>query len=255
MKRIVTLGLLALVLTATGCLQLESNAVIEKDGSGTLDITFTVPLDVEQALRELSQLDAGMDEDMGTPPMFDENFDISELKADLSPHGVEVKDYVNGVEGDSRVTSLTLAFKDVDGMQAALEGAGGSDGAMGIRRMSDGNFYLGEVEASYHFDEADEEEAYEEPSMEDLENMDMGAAMQDAARSMELMGVLMSRASDLSLVWRITVPGDVIRHNAQQVEGRTCVWAFDSSGMMSGSMESPEVVFSSQGVKIDAPDM
>ena len=54
MKRIVLLGLLAISLATTGCLQLDSKAVINNDGSGTLDITYTVPLDVENAMREMA---------------------------------------------------------------------------------------------------------------------------------------------------------------------------------------------------------
>jgi len=250
MKRIVLLGLLALVLATTGCLQLESNAVIDKDGSGTLDITYTVPLDVENAMREMADLDTGMNEDMGMPPMFDEAFDVDAMKSDLKPYGVKVKDYSNKVEGDQRVARMSLAFDDVDGMQAALESAGGSDGAMGIRIMSDGNYYLGEVPSTFSFEEEAEEE--EDISSMDMENM--GAAMENAARSMELMGVLMSRASEMKVQWSITVPGDIVSNNAQSVDGRTCTWIIDSSTMMSGSMDAPEIVFSGKGVKIDAPE-
>lgn len=255
MKRIFALGLAALALATTGCLQLESAAVIDKDGSGTLDITYTVPLDVEEAIKELSTLDAGKDQDMGMPPLFDDGFDISEMKSELTPLGVKVKDYTNGVENGSRVIRMSLAFDDIDGLQAALENAGGSDSAMGLRRLPDGNYYFGEVETAGTYDE--EEDDYEEvmPDMDDMEDMeDMGAAMKNVARSMELMGVLMSRADEMIISWRITVPGDIIRHNAQQVEGRTCVWKLDSSGMMSGDMDAPEIVFSGEGLKIKAPE-
>ena len=251
MKRIIALGLTALVLATTGCVQLESNVVIEKDGSGTLNVTYTIPLDVESALREMASLDSGMDEDMGMPPLFDESFDMSAMKSDLEPHGVKMKDYSNTVEGEARVVRLSLAFTDVDGMQAALENAGGGDAAMGLRRTSDGNYYIGEVPSAHAFDEEDEEEAVEyDPS--DME--DMGAAMKNAARSMELMGVLMSRASEMKVQWTITVPGDVISNNADSVDGRTCTWVLDSSTMMSGSMASPEIVFSGAGLKIEAPE-
>ena len=60
--------------------------------------------------------------------------------------------------------------------------------------------------------------------------------------------------SDLDILMKITVPGDVIESNAPQVDGRTSIWKIDSSNMMEqqGELE-PVITFSGKGVKIKAP--
>ncbi len=72
---------------------------------------------------------------------------------------------------------------------------------------------------------------------------------------MELMGKLMGSMSELDVSMRITVPGDVIEHNAPKQEGRTLIWEINADNMMSAgaSMGEPLIVFSGKGLKIDAP--
>lgn len=249
-KLILAAGVLA-ALALTGCIQIETDAVIDENGAGTIAMTYTVSLEVEAAMKELAGLDTGMDEDMGEPPIFAEDFDIDELKSELKEYDVRVKDYSNTTDAGARTIHIALAFDGPDGLQAALEITLGEEGAMGLRRMDDGNYYIGTVESTIAAFEEDEEEDYSD--MEDMGMEDMGAAMENAARSMELMGVLMSHSGDMKVTTRITVPGDVVRHNASAIDGRTMVWSIDASNMMSGATDSPEIVFSGKGLSLDVP--
>lgn len=234
-----------------GCVQVESTTVLNGDGSGTVDVVYAMSLEVEQAMQEIADLDSGMEEDMGSAPLFDESFDMEDLKKELAEHDVKVKRYENGVENDKRVVRMTFAFDDVHGLQAAMELSGGGDNVIGVRELDDGNFILTTVPSAYA-----EEEEYEEPEdpMAGFDPENMGAAMADAARSVELMGVLMSHADDMSIVTAVTFPGEVLRHNATRVDGRTCYWVMDSGSMMSQQgMSEPEVVFAGAGLKLKAP--
>ena len=76
-----------------------------------------------------------------------------------------------------------------------------------------------------------------------------------AGKLMEVMGKLMASVSELAVTTRITVPGDVIEHNAPKLEGRTAIWEINAENMMTAgaSMGSPEIVFSGKGLKFDAP--
>jgi hypothetical protein len=245
MKNITILLALIAMTALTGCLQMSSDTVINKDGSGSMNMTFTMSLEVEEAFAEMKSLDTGMDEDMGEVPLFDDSFDKSALEKTLKKSGAKLSSYSNSVDAGNRTVKIGIDFKDAAGMQAA-GAVFGEGGGIGLFETADGNYLLTVVEGP-----AVEEEEEVEPDMPDME--DMGAAMENAAKSMEIMGKLMSHMGDIAIEMRVTLPGDIISHNAPLVEGRTCIWTIDSSNMMSAqNMGEPEIVFSGQGLKIKA---
>jgi len=86
-----------------------------------------------------------------------------------------------------------------------------------------------------------------EMSMDSMADLDFDKIQ----NQMELMGKMMGAISELEMKMKITVPGDIVESNAHQVEGRTSIWAIDSSNMTSedGDME-PHIVFSSKCLKL-----
>jgi len=247
MKKLLILTALVAMTALTGCVQMSNDTVIKSDGSGSMTMSFTMSTEIEDAMREMKTLDSGMEEDMGEVPLFDDSFDKAEFEKELKQHGAKLASYSNSVEGGNRTVTIKIDFSDAAGMQAAGS-AFGENGGIGIFRTADGNYLLTVV------DEPEAEEDYEEvEEMPDME--DMGAAMQNAAKSMEIMGKLMAHMGELKIEMRVTLPSDVISHNAPLLEGRTCIWKIDSSNMMSAQgMSEPEIVFSGAGVKINAPD-
>ena len=65
----------------------------------------------------------------------------------------------------------------------------------------------------------------------------------------------LSAISELDVTMKITVPGDVIKHNAPKIEGRTLIWEINGQNMMSTGEDfgEPEIIFSGKGLNIDAP--
>ena len=249
MKKITILLTLIAMTALTGCLQMSSDTVINKDGTGSMAMTFTMSTEIEEALAELQSMDSGMEEDMGEVPLFDESFDKAELEKALNESGAKLSSYSNVVEKGNRVVKLAIDFTDAAGMQAA-GAVFGEGGGIGLFETAEGNYLLTFIEGP-----EEEEEEIIEPEMPDMSSMeDMGSAMENAAKSMEVMGMLMSRMSEISIEMRVTLPGDIISHNAPVVEGRTCIWTVDSSNMMSAQgMGEPVIVFSGEGLNISAP--
>jgi len=234
------------LLVLTGCVQIKTETVIDKNGGGTITMDYTVPADVEEAFKELKTLDGGMDEDMGDVPIFDDSFDKDAFESELKENGARLVAYENGMVDGQRKVHMEIAFKDPAGLEAGMGGALSAGGSIGLFKTQDGNYVLRGVPAP----ETEEDEAAEELPAEE----DMAKAMENAQKSMAVMGKLMAHMNEMVMEMRVTLPGDVISHNAMSLEGRTCVWRIDSSNMMSAQgMDEPEIVFSGEGLDIDVP--
>ncbi|MBC8425420.1 hypothetical protein H8E07_14975 [bacterium] len=248
MRMLIISLLLAVTLAATGCMQMEMATEIAKDGSGIFHYVMSIPTDVEEALAELSAMEGGMGDEMDEMPDF-KNFDKKEFEKKLSKYDVKLKSFSNEVADAKRTVVLDLAFGNFEGLQAAMALLmGGSEDAIGIERMDDGNYLLSSTESTIDFGDEEAEEPQEqakEPSMEDMQ-----AAMANAGKSMELMGKLMAHSSELAMTMKITLPGDVIEHNAPKLEGRTCVWEINSENMMQMESMDPRIIFDGKGVNI-----
>lgn len=236
------------LLVLTGCVQIKTETVIDEDGGGTITMDYTVSADVEEAFKELQTLDGGMDEDMGDVPVFDDSFDKAELEAKLKENGARLVAYENNMVDGQRKVHMEIAFKDPAGLEAGMGGVMSAGGSVGLFKTQDGNYVLRGVPTPET--EEDEADAAEEMPAEE----DMAKAMENAQKSMAVMGKLMAHMNEMVMEIRVTLPGDVISHNAMTLEGRTCVWRIDSSNMMSAQgMDEPEIVFSGEGLNIDAP--
>jgi len=244
MKKLTISILLAAVLATTGCMQMEMKTDLAKDGSGTYFFSMSMSTEVEEALKELSGMEGGMGDDMDMPDFAD--FDKGDFEKKLGKHDVKLKSFANEVKDGVRTVNMTIAYKNFQGLQAAMAlASGGGDEGIGIEKMDDGNYLLHSVENPFAKKEEAPEEKAAEPSMEDMQ-----AAMANAGKSMELMGKLMAHSSELSMEMSITLPSDVIEHNAPTLEGRTCKWLINSENMMAMEGMEPRIVFSGKGVDI-----
>ncbi|MCP4550247.1 MAG: hypothetical protein GY835_27615 [bacterium] len=242
MRKHILLPLVLIVVALTGCLQMESETIFDKNGNGTMACTITMKPEVAEAMKEMQGLDSDFaDEDMTMV------LDREKLEEFCKGQSVHLKRYKAIDEEDRVGTSFTIAFKDI----TQLEGMFGG-GAAGIFKLSDGNYLM----KSIAVEEDEDGESDEEMSG----GMDLGGISDSEAfdpemmaKQMEIMSVMMTAAMDLNVKMRITFPGDIVSHNAHSVEGRTCIWEINSSNMMMADDMEPEVVFSGKGLNIDAP--
>ena len=241
--RFAAILLAAAALAVGGCMQVENNAVIEKDGSGTLTLQISMSQEVAQALQDLKELGGDAAKDVEDMPDIT-TLSKQDLEKDLAGKGCKVTEFANEVSQDGKRTiRMSVAFKDLDGLSAAMASMAGNE-ALRIYRRPDGNYLL--VAESSPEDSEEESEAEEETP-------DPAASMENMAKTMEIMGKLMAHAGEMSVKTSITLPGDIVESNATRTEGRTAYWQMDASTMMSDQDMSPRVVFSGKGVKIDAP--
>ena len=231
-----------------GCIQMYSDTVIDKDGSGKASMKLSVSKVVAESMDEMKA--AGMDED-GEMDMLDfSKIDEKELKEKAKKYGVKIKKLENHVVDGRPTLEVDVEFEDLKGMSfvmGGLMGEGGGSGGLGIFDNGDGNYVLKSTE--YEFEDAwteDEEEEEEETGADEMNPEQM-------QKQMELMGKLMAASAELEVIMKITTPGDIIESNAPQTDGRTSIWTINSSNMMSAGQDmEPNIVFSGKGLKIKA---
>ena len=244
MKLVKILALVVLAAALAGCMQVKMDTVIDKNGGGTYAFTYSTSKDVEDALTEMRGLGGQSADQMKDAPDF-ANFDKAAFEKDLAKNHVKLLSYDNKMDADKRTVSMKLGFESLDDLSKALGSSFGGEG-MGLTKNEDGNYVLSAVEVEKEAAEADTTADAEKAPDE----QDMQAAMQNASKSMAVMGKLMSHMSEMSMQLEITVPGEVLENNAQRVEGKTCYWNIDSSNMMQMQGFEPRIVFSSKGVDI-----
>lgn len=250
MKKLLLLATTILAaINLTGCVIFHSVTEIKGDGSGVAELTMSMSPSVQEAIKELQAMDSPQSQDMDFPMMSELDKDTVEKAA--RGHGVKVRKFEKATADGRETVSIVLAFDDLEGFSYVMShvmGEGDSNEGMGIFDAGDGNYVLKGAE----YDFTDVEEKAEEPadasSIEDMANMDP-AQMQ---KQMEIMGKLMGAMGELDVSMKITVPGDIVKTNAPETDGRTSIWTVNSSNMMSmdqNNME-PEIVFSAKGLKL-----
>ncbi len=237
---LLTLGARALL--ASGCVQMNMTSTIEKDGSGTMDMTISLSQVLTESMEELQ----AMNQDEGLEDL-DEMMDLNrdEMQAKVKDHGVTIKKMENSVIDGRQTVQISLEFKDIEGMSFAMREFTSEDsGGLAIIDKGDGTYALRHYEYDWPplEEEEESEDVSEEPAEMDPEMM---------GKQMELMGKLMSSLSELEVVMQITVPGDIVSSNAPIVEGRTSTWRIDQTNMMTaGTSMEPDIVFSAKGLKL-----
>ncbi len=239
-----TMLLVAAVTALGGCMQMHSSTVINKDGSGTASLTFSISPAVAQAIKDMGDSDMGSGQSMP---------DFSDIKKDDlekagKKHGVKITKFSRGEVDGRQTLNLEMAFKDLEGLSFIMNrtlGDKDQNGGLGIFDAGDGNLVLRTTE--YDFPAAEDTEAAEEATTPSADDMDP-AKMQKA---MEAAGKLMSAIGELDIRMEFTVPGDIVSTNAPTTEGRTCIWTVNSENMMTAGQDmEPEIVFSGKGLKI-----
>lgn len=247
-KLLLGLAVLALAAALTGCVRMHSDTDIKADGSGTASLEISLSQTVADAIKEMQEINPEAGGDQELPDFADINRDNIDKVA--KQYGVKVLKFEKSDADGRMAVSMSFAFDDLKGLSAVMAAAMGEDPeqGMGIYATGDGNYVL--KQATYAFpdypvlDQAAQEDKAEEAAPAEMTPEQM-------QKQMELMGKLMGAMAELDVSLKITVPGDIIATNAPAQEGRTSIWAINSSNMMTaGSDMEPEITFSGKGLKI-----
>jgi hypothetical protein len=248
--RPVMVAVLALAASAmlAGCVQLHSEAEINKKGGGTATITVSMSAAVAEAVKEMQELDleGGPGGDM--PSFSDIERDVIESR--VKDFGVKITKFDRGTVDGRETLTIAYEFEDMRGMSAAMQAVMGDsdsgENGLGIFDAGDGNLVLRTT--SYDFpDWSTEEEEAEEAESESPAEMDP----EKMQKQMEIMGKMMGAIAELDISMKITVPGEIVETNAPTQEGRTSIWTIDSSNMMSADQDmEPNIVFKGKGLDI-----
>jgi len=249
--------MLAIVILAAaslaGCVQMYSDTIIDKDGSGTANFTMSLSPGMLEAIQEMEELGMNEGQDMDVPE-FDQ-INREDLEKSIEGHGVEITKFEKDTSDGNMKMDIALEFEDLEGLSFVMgKIMGDAPGSgMGIFETADGNFILKEAEYDFPAEPADEAEETEpaDGSAPTGESSTM-TEEEKAQKQMALMGKMMGSMAELDIKFTITVPGEVIESNAPVVEGNTSIWAINAGNMMNqqdNDME-PVITFSSKDLKI-----
>ncbi|MFT5784555.1 MAG: hypothetical protein ACI9JE_001882, partial [Candidatus Krumholzibacteriia bacterium] len=148
-----------------------------------------------------------------------------------------------------------LDFDDLEGLSYVvgrlMKEDGGSQDGLGIFDAGDGNFVLRPTTYDFPVEAVDTPDVPDVDTADDQAEADPALEAEKMQKQMVIMGKLMGALAELDVSFKITVPGDIVSSNAPETDGRTSIWAVNSSNMMTMDQNmDPEIVFSGKGLDI-----
>jgi len=222
---------------------------MDRNGGGTYAVTYSMSTEVKNALAEMSELGGGGGMPTQDMPDMDE-IDEGELRRICKENDVELTEFERSGKDGVETVKMAFAFKDLDGLNAAVSSAMGKGGSgIALYRTAEGDYVLKGAQDPEPTEAEMEEAAMEQPAAAGMESMDM----EKIGRITELSGKLMASIGEMDVVFRITPPGEILSHNAPAVEDGACVWRINAQNMMQASDLDPEIIFSGKGLDLEAP--
>lgn len=237
MKKLLSVALVALF-GLTGCMQIEYGIVLEEDLSGTADIDFALDMDrMAYSFAMVQKMFSGQE---GTPTeeeiaaarqeilaeMESENFSEEEMRADIE------KDLPEGVE-------LIHATQSRDDLKVRAD----------VKLAFDNVTRLSELQLNAEDDDGSSVPGTDTELFRDLQIVDEGGVLtirnsplnpieetEEAGGAWPGLEAMMERAfEDLSIVFRIDAPFEIIAHNATRQEGTTLLWEYNVTNLKQGT--------------------
>lgn len=254
LTRLFKTGAVALVaaagLTTTGCIQSDDATVLQKDGSGTAQISMTVDLSKFEQIAEMFKGfggagEPGMEGEKPEEPKKDEGFasEMSEEKVreKLKEHpGIELVKYTNEKKDGKQVIQMELKFKDVaDYAKAEFFG----NKSVELVKNEDGSFTL-------KFDPM----AGQGDKMGGGDDAGMGEADPMGGDPSMMLGMMEPFLGTLEVKSKITLPGTITETNGTKDGESTVSWAFNWKSMMDSMKEKKPaswvVTFKGEGIEL-----
>ena len=261
MRRILPL-LASVILLLTGCFSMEIGLDLDRDHSGTA--SFDITMDMEPIAYMMASMSKMFSRGGGPPTEAEieeakqglldqkqkqqEVFDLEEARAEMEadlPEGIELVDVQHRSDGLKEGYTMTFSFQHLDQLKQ-LDLDTPDPSVAGAGRPSELEKRLkGPYSGFTLTDEGSTWRLGNEP-MNPLEaakkDMQMGGIMQMGG--MEWMEEMVNRIfQGMKMTFRITVPTEVVDHNATRVEGRTLYWELSYEEFQNTSPVLQEGIF------------
>ncbi|MEE9554356.1 MAG: hypothetical protein V3W18_08680 [candidate division Zixibacteria bacterium] len=270
MKKLIIFLLAISLLLITGCFDYEQTMVLNKDGSGTVTMRYTVD---KAYLDQIKQMSKAIAEQSGDNSLLvdpaETMFSKSEIEETLKAHdaGIKMLSYEISETDNARIWDMKFSFADVnkldilaDALSADSEEYKPSEGEEVIySRQSDGTWLFsqpfmendpeGEEVDEYGYEDSEDysSEDYEEEYSEDYDGDDIGNLdIEGAAEAMENwseeMKDLMQSMANKKIRVTIDFPGNIVESNATSTEGNSATWEYSLEQMQQAPEELRAVI-------------
>ena len=233
--------LLALLLVASvGCIKVDQNLTINKDGSGTMAVRYGMAEQTIVQMEAMSEMTKNMPQMEGVEEPKDENpFDfneetIREQFKELEENGVELESVESETEDGWKYMNIKFSFKDLNALAKTDFFKGSS---LSLTKNDDGNYVL--VQNSG-----------------DMTGMNPGGdAEMDPEMEKMMLQQMAPMFAGMRIAMTINAPGKIIETNASEKEGdNSASWIYDVDKdpdcILDMQKSDVRIVFDGEGVEL-----
>ena len=223
-----------LLSTLTGCLQVDQTLVLEKDGSGTLDLSYAMSEETLQQWQGVArQMLGSSGPDDGSPVMpFD--FSDQEIRADFKEYegdGVILRSVQSETRDGWKTRRLRIGFRSLAGVART--------GFLADRNIS----LVKDANGNYVFTQQPGGDGNLPPELSALAEPGAEALFSDMMKGFKA-------------AVRVKTPGRILETNAPEKEDRQAAWTFDldrdPQALQKVQVASLRIVFEGKGLDIPA---
>jgi hypothetical protein len=242
----------AAALGTVGCIDMDMQASLEADGSGTMGMKIGFTDGFVEILQKMQEIDPEQDVlDSAKEVYFDEPSE--ETKAAMKAAGCEVLEFEGERNAKKIFSRFKVGFENVAALnqldhirpEDSKPGDGPGQG-LTLTKNDDGTYTM--AMSGSDDDESEDSGELTEEEIDELveQGMEEGAAeveedpeeaMKKAAAAMELMGAMMAEMANLKIVVGMEVPGEIVSYSPTQLakqDGQKVTWTIDMAAAMGG---------------------
>ncbi|UCG62351.1 MAG: hypothetical protein JSV52_03435 [Candidatus Zixiibacteriota bacterium] len=256
-----------------GCIDYEEHLVLNRDGSGTIQMKYAVDKAYLNQLKEMYEQMAQAVPEMDIPDDPSETmFDKAHIETVLSDENSRVKlvHYEKSENENSQLWDMKFAFQDINNIEYLgdalspedeYENEYGDDNRDAdeevihmLVKQDDGTLLFYRPLDDYNSGREDEELYYDDygddygddySDYDEVNGGAMGELGQQMDEGVRQLGDHITRVAEgmenHDIVFRVTFPGDILESNATRVEGRTAIWQY-KLGELNGEIPAQKAI-------------
>jgi hypothetical protein len=237
---------LALPLLLSGCIEMEQELTIGRDGAGTMKSHVAMSEKTLEQMENMAKMMGGAEGEGGSNPS--EVFDEKRTREEAKKKGIDLQSYKTWSKDDKKHVEMVMGFKNLDEFRNA--NLGGND-------ESDIFFLKGEKEGTARlvlYPQGLEKHKEEVARMKEM--AEAGEEAMEMQRAM--LGQMKAQMKGLKVIYRFTVPGKIVSvgEGLKQVGDSTAAFTFTDEDVKGpedmqrlGTMKF-EIVFESKDLQI-----
>ena len=220
-----------------GCIQVEQNLVLNKDGSGTMEIIYGMAAESVEQMNAMKQalVESGSEGSEGLTESSPFDFDEEQIRNDfekMEPQGLTLESVDCEDRNGWKYMHIKLSFKDI---KALVESDAMTDNPVSLTKDADGNYVLLQKSAGYGMNE------------------DMG----DSEMTPEMLAQMGPMLKGMRFKMSVETPTEILETNADAKNEKTASWDFnigENPELLNKIQEEDmRIVFSGKGV--DLPEI